>query len=98
MTKTKRKPQTPVRSTRLVRRLRLQLAHMVWRSDYVCVHRYGPSDPVGTRMIAVQDLAQEAQRARELLIETQTPEDSEEEDHYIATPNAPAQRPPAKDV
>lgn len=61
---------------RLVMRLRLQLAHLVSRADYVCAHRYGPSDPVGTRKVAIQDLAMEAQKARELLIETQMPEDA----------------------
>lgn len=65
-----------VRLHPVVMRLRLQLAHMVNRADYVCAHRYGPSDPVGTRLVAIQDLATETQRARELLIETQTPEDA----------------------
>ena len=60
---------------RLVMRLRLQLAYLMNRADYVCAHRYGPTDPVGTRLVAIQDLATETQRARELLIETQTPED-----------------------
>lgn len=57
-----------VRLHPVVMRLRLQLAHLVSRADYVCAHRYGQHDPVGTRIVAIQDLAAEAQRARELLI------------------------------
>lgn len=61
---------------RLVMRLRLQLAHLAIRAEYVCAHRYGPRDPVGTRKVAIQDLATELQRTREILIETQTPDDA----------------------
>lgn len=73
-----RKPESEGRVVlqRLVMRLRLQLAHLVSRSDYVCAHRYGQRDPVGTRELAIQDLATETQKAREILIETQTPQDA----------------------
>jgi hypothetical protein len=43
------------------------LTNLMSRAEYVCAHRYGASDPVGTRIIAVEDLRQEIQRAREAM-------------------------------
>lgn len=59
--------QALVRSSELVSRLREQLQRMINRAEYVCAHRYGVTDPVGTRLLAIDDLGAESSRARMLL-------------------------------
>lgn len=43
-----------------------QLGAMVRRSLYVCAHHYGKDDPVGTRVVAIEDLKAETERALKL--------------------------------
>lgn len=50
--------------------LREQLIAIVRRADYVCNHRFGAKDPVGTRVIAVCDLKDEIRLAKQLLRST----------------------------
>jgi hypothetical protein len=44
-----------------------QLGAMIRRSLYVCAHRYDKDAPVGTRVIAIEDLKAETERALKLL-------------------------------
>lgn len=43
------------------------LRMLILRAEYVCAHRYGRNDPVGTRLIAIEDLRAELKRARAAL-------------------------------
>ena len=59
------------RLQRVVLRLREQLEALALRADYVCVHRYEAIDPVGTRVVAINDLRAETRRAFDTLSETE---------------------------
>lgn len=48
-------------------RLEGALRNLISRAQYVCAHRYGANDPVGTRQIAIDDLRAEVARAIEAL-------------------------------
>ena len=43
-------------------KLRELLAALLSRAAYVCAHKFGQKDPVGTRVIAVDDLRAEIAR------------------------------------
>lgn len=44
-----------------------ELKRMMARAEYVCAHKYGESDPVGTRIIAVSDLRGEIEHAKRVI-------------------------------
>ncbi len=58
-----------------------ELKRLMARAEYVCAHKYGERDPVGTRIIAVSDLRGEIEHAKRV----------------IRWPNARDQRPAARD-
>ncbi len=50
-----------------VKELEDALSSLSDRAQYVCAHRYGAQDPVGTRIVAVSDLKSEIVRANRTL-------------------------------
>lgn len=44
-----------------------QMDKLISRAEYVCAHKFGENDPVGTRIIAVSDLNGEIRRAKKML-------------------------------
>lgn len=44
-----------------------ELKRMMARAEYVCAHKYGELDPVGTRIIAVSDLRGEIEHAKRVI-------------------------------
>lgn len=43
------------------------LLPLIDRARYVCAHRYGKHDPVGTRLVAINDLRDELHRVESAL-------------------------------
>lgn len=60
---------TPVSKPQVALCLRELLEMMIRRADYVCAHRYGHAVPVGTRILAIEDLRHATERARGALLE-----------------------------
>lgn len=44
-----------------------ELKRMISRAEYVCAHKYGESNPIGTRIIAVSDLQGQLNHAKRVL-------------------------------
>jgi hypothetical protein len=47
--------------------LESSLRALLRRAEYVCAHKYGRNDPVGTRVVAVTDLRDECARVAKAL-------------------------------
>lgn len=65
-------PKMGLRQQEVVR-LREQLWTMVRIASYVCAHKYGSNAPVGTRVMAIEDLRVRTRESIDLLNKTDRP-------------------------